>query len=225
MSFGPVKPTFTSATSTACLLFTSGTTGPSKACELPHTYFLAAGNALISSLQLKDTDVLYCPFPLYHADATSFTIIPALMLRTTAAISLRFSASRWWDDIRHTRATVADFMGATMSILFKSAPHPSDKDHSLRIMWGVPVPIWADKFEERFGVRIVEVYGQTEMGLPVVQNLDKPRVVGSCGIALPGIQLRVVDEHGVDVPAGCLGEILVFEDTLTRFKGESIAYD
>ncbi|KAH8119300.1 acetyl-CoA synthetase-like protein [Phellopilus nigrolimitatus] len=208
-----------SARTTSSLLFTSGTTGPSKACELSHEYFLSVGQALIDALCLTPGDVLYCPFPLCHADATSLTVVPALLLGATAAISERFSASRWWDEIRETRATVADFMGATLSILFKAPARPTDADNTLRMMWGVPVPVWVEDFERRFGLKIFEVYGSTETGLPVVQPVDRPRLEGSCGVALKGIELRIINEDGSAAQPGKAGELLVRQPAVTRFSG------
>lgn len=206
--------------STPCaLLFTSGTTGPSKACELSHSYFISVGRALIKSLELTMEDVLFCPFPLCHADASSLTVVPSLLLGATAAINQKFSASRWWDEIRQSRATVADFMGATLSILNKADPKPTDANNTLRIMWGVPVPAWVEDFERRFDLKVFEVYGSTETGLPVVQPINRPRVKGSCGVALEGVKLRVIDEKGEDVPAGVVGELLVHRTPDDRFSG------
>ncbi|KAI5118452.1 hypothetical protein M0805_006271 [Coniferiporia weirii] len=208
-----------SSQATSSLLFTSGTTGPSKACELSHQYFISAGRSLVDSLCLTSDDVLFCSFPLCHADAASLTVVPALLLGATAAISERFSASRWWDEIRLTRATVADFMGATLSILYKAPSRPSDSENTLRIMWGVPVPAWVEEFERRFNLKIYEVYGSTEIGIPVVQSMDQPRIKGSCGVALKGISLRIISENGLDVEPGGVGELLVRQSADSRFSG------
>lgn len=216
----PVQPSDTIGAHSICtLLFTSGTTGPSKACELSHSYFISAGNSLINSLSLNPKDVLFCPFPLCHADATSLTVVPALLLGATAAIAQKFSASKWWDEIRQAKATVADFMGATLSILNKAKPTPADTDNTLRIMWGVPVPAWVEEFESRFGLKVIEVYGSTETGLPVVQTINRPRVQGSCGTALGGVSLRLVDEKKQDVTAGAVGELAILRKPSERFSG------
>ena len=218
----PVPTSNARSSSTSSLLFTSGTTGPSKACVLTHDYFISVGLELINSLHLNTQDVLFCPFPLCHADATSLTVIPSLILQTTAAISVKFSASKWWDEIRQTKSTVADFMGATLSILFKAPPLPTDRDNSLRLMWGVPVPAWVEQFEDRFNLKIYEVYGSTETGLPVVQPLDKPRVKGSCGVALENIDLEIVDDHGNRLGRGLVGELLVRQPPQSRFSGMTL---
>lgn len=217
-----IEPARITPDTISSLLFTSGTTGPSKACALSHSYFISVARSLIEPLGLRREDVLFCPFPLCHADAASLTVIPALLLGATAAISKRFSASRWWDEIRETRSTVADFMGATLSILHKAAPLSSDSDNPLRLMWGVPVPSWVEDFEKRFALNVYEVYGSTETGLPVVQRVDRPRVEGSCGVPLRNVGLRIVDQQGKDVDKGNTGELLVFRSPDERFSCEFV---
>lgn len=74
----PVTPS-----TTAAFLYTSGTTGKSKPCILSHEYFILQAQALIDGCGLRPDDVLFCPFPLFHADATALTTVPAIMLGAT----------------------------------------------------------------------------------------------------------------------------------------------
>jgi carnitine-CoA ligase len=197
------------ATELSALLYTSGTTGRCKACMLSHRYFTSQARIAIRDFGLRHDDVLYCPFPLFHPDATALTTVPALLTGATAAIGRRFSASGFWRDVRKVGATVFDFMGATLTILNKADPTPQDADNPVRLAWGVPVPAWAEAFEERFGLRILEVYGSTEANLPGTQRFDQPRVAGSCGRVTPEFELRIADESGDELPAGQVGELLV----------------
>jgi crotonobetaine/carnitine-CoA ligase len=193
----------------SALLFTSGTTGRSKAALLSHRYFVSQASIAIVDFGLHEYDVLYCPFPLFHADATALTTVPALLLGCVAAIGRRFSASGFWTEVRETKATVFDFMGATLSILRKAEPRPDDADNPVRLAWGVPVPDWAPEFEKRFGLQIIEVYGSVEANVPVVQRFDQMRVVGSCGRVIPEFDVIAADDHDQEVPGGEIGELLV----------------
>ena len=177
----------------ALLLFTSGTTGRSKGCMLSHRYAVRQAELLIEHCELRDDDVLYCPFPLFHLDALVLTVMPALVLGTTAALGTRFSASGFWDEVRAFGATVFDFMGATLAMLHKRPAAPADADNPARLAWGVPVPDWAPAFEHRFGLRLLELYGSTDAGVPIYQPLHEPRVPGSCGRAIDAYDVRLVD--------------------------------
>jgi len=204
-----LPPAGARSTDTAGMLYTSGTTGRSKACVLSHRYFISQAAIAVRDFGLRGDDVLYCPFPLFHADATALTTVPALLVGGTAALGRRFSASRFWDEVRTTGATVFDFMGATLSILYKAEPRPDDREHRVRLAWGVPVPDWAPEFERRFGLQVVELYGSVEANIPITQPWDQPKVLGSCGRVTPEFEVRIADEGGDDVPDGEVGELLI----------------
>jgi crotonobetaine/carnitine-CoA ligase len=193
----------------AMLLFTSGTTGRSKGCMLTHRYGPRQAQLMIEHFGLRDDDVLYSPFPLFHLDALVLTVLSALELGATAAIGARFSVSGFWDEIRAFGATVFDFMGATLTLLHKAPPRPDDGHNAVRLAWGVPVPAWVPEFEARFGLRVVELYGSTDAGVPIYQPLDAPRVPGSCGRAIPPYDVRLLGEDGREVADGTAGEIAV----------------
>jgi crotonobetaine/carnitine-CoA ligase len=191
------------------LLYTSGTTGRSKAVMLAHRFVMSQGAAFAEQLGLRADDVLYCPYPLFHLDASVLTVAPALVLGAVAAIGARFSVSRYWDEMRAFRATVFDFMGATLTMLYKQPASPRDRDHQARLGWGVPMPAWADDFEQRFGCRLVEIYGSTEVGLIMAPPQGEPRRPGSCGRIGPLWQAELHDAEGFAVPAGQPGELVV----------------
>jgi crotonobetaine/carnitine-CoA ligase len=193
----------------AMVIFTSGTTGPSKGCLLSHRYAVRHAQLMIEHFGLRTDDVLYCPFPLFHLDATVLTVVPALVLGTTAAIGDRFSVSGFWSEVRTFGATVFDYMGATLTMLHKRPPAPDDADNPARLGWGVPLPEFAPEFEARFGVRLVEAYGSTDAGVPIYQPLDEPRRPGSCGRAIASYDVRVFDEDDVEVAPGVAGELVV----------------
>jgi crotonobetaine/carnitine-CoA ligase len=193
----------------ALLLYTSGTTGSSKAVKISHRFVLRQAQGVIEGLGLRSDDVLYCPYPMFHLDATVMTLAPALLLRAVAAIGERFSVSRYWDEMRALKGTVFDFMGATLTMLWKQPASPRDREHAARLGWGVPLPEWAPAFEARFGCRLVELYGATEVGAILYTPQHEPRRTGSCGKPLGPWQVRLVDEDGFEVAPGTPGELLV----------------
>jgi crotonobetaine/carnitine-CoA ligase len=209
-SAGGRPPEVCVAASDLCLLlYTSGTTGRSKAAMMAHRFVLSQADGVVQGLGLREDDVLYCPYPLFHLDAAVMTVAPALRLRCVAAIGARFSVSRYWDEVRDFRATVFDFMGATLTMLWKQPPGQRDRDHCARLGWGVPLPSWAPEFEARFGCRLVELYGATEVGAILYTPLDAPRRPGSCGRVGPLWEAQLHDVEGFPVPSGVVGELVV----------------
>jgi len=208
----PTDPATVDAADPALVLFTSGTTGHSKACVLSHRYVVRQADIFVEQLGIRGDDVLFCPFPLFHADATIFTVAPAFRQGATAALEQRFSVTRFWQQVRAHGATVFDYMGATLAMLAKQPPHDDDRDHGLRLGWGVPLPAWAGEFEERFGVQLVEVYGLTDAGIPLYNRPGQPPRAGSCGRAVAPFIVRLLDEEGFEVPVGEVGEICIRTD-------------
>lgn len=191
------------------LIYTSGTTGASKACELSHRYVLGHAHLMARSASVRGDDVLFCPYPVFHWDATIGTIAPALWAGATAVVTERFSVSRFWADVRRYGVTIFDFMGATLTFIYKQERRPDDTDNPARLAWGVPMPAFKDDFEERFGLTLIEGYGSTEGGVMVWQEPGEPYPLGSCGRAIPEFRLRIVDSDDRSLPPGGIGEIVV----------------
>ncbi|MCU1398836.1 MAG: hypothetical protein JWN62_1945 [Acidimicrobiales bacterium] len=191
------------------VMFTSGTTGRSKGCVLSHRYVIKQAELMVEHLELREDDVLYCPFPLFHLDGAVLTVMPALVLGATAAIGERFSASGFWPEVAAMGATVFDFMGATLTMLHKAPARADDAHNTVRLAWGVPVPEFAADFEERFSLRLVELYGSTDAGLPIYQPLDEPRRHGSCGRVIESYDVQLFDDQDLPVAPGEVGEIVV----------------
>lgn len=157
--------------------------------------------------------MLYCPFPLFHIDAATLTVAAALAVGATAAIGKRFSASGFWQEVRAFDATVFNFMGATLSILWKRPPAADDRTHRVRLAWGVPMPSWQDGWRERFGFPLFQVYGLTDAGVPVYDPIDGTRRRGSCGRVIDQFDVMIAplpaEQPGTDALDSGIGEILV----------------
>ena len=196
----------------AAILCTSGTTGPSKAVALSHRWFTKISETTERYWGFNARDVFYSPFPLYHIDALAITVTPAIYHATTTAIGVRFSVRRFWDEIRRFEATVFDFMGSTLALLWKKEPLPEDRDNPARLGWGVPLPDFAPAFEERFGCTLVDCYGSTDVGLPVCGVPGEPKPAGACGRATAGYEVAILSPEGHRLPPGRSGEIAVRTD-------------
>lgn len=196
-------------TDLSTVLFTSGTTGPSKGCMLSHRYGTSMGTVIASSLGFTEDDCLYCPFPASHVDLAFLTVAPALVIGGRAAIGRRFSVSRYWDEIRAFEATVFDFMGATLTMLWNQPERPDDADNPVRLAWGAPVPDFGPRFEERFDLQLVMGYGSTDAGIVAWNDPNAREPEGSCGRAAGSYELRIANDFDDPVPVGEVGEILV----------------
>lgn len=193
----------------ALLLFTSGTTGPSKAVEISHRYALTFAAEYIEHWRLSAEDVFYVPYPLYHVDANFAAYLSSLHRGGKAVILSRFSASRFWDEVREHGVTHTIFMGAVATFLFNQPPSAEDADNPLRLVLTTPMPAFWREFEQRFRVQMVSGFGATELNMVCWANLDVPHIDDTSGRPCEHFEMRIGDKHDEAVPIGTSGEILV----------------
>ena len=93
------------------IMYTSGTTGPSKGVISPHSQAHGVGRSLAQNFGYRPDDVLYTCLPLFHGNALWYSCYAALWADCTLAVSPRFSASSFWDEIRATGATQFNSLG------------------------------------------------------------------------------------------------------------------
>jgi crotonobetaine/carnitine-CoA ligase len=194
------------------ILYTSGTTGPSKGVMSSHAHMYNCAVVDVTRVRLTGDDVYYTCQPLFHGNAQVLTVVPALIVGCKAYIGFWFSASGWLREIRESGATVTNVQGAIMDFIYKQPPTDRDKDHKLRVIYGAPAsPRISREFMERFGVKaIVQGYGQTEMG-PVVFTSYDEFIPGSSGKPVDEwYEIRLVDpETDEPVAPGEPGEMIV----------------
>jgi acyl-CoA synthetase (AMP-forming)/AMP-acid ligase II len=208
----------------ASLLYTSGTTGRPKGCVLSHRYELASGAwyaKLGGACYFGEAcERLYNPLPMFHVNASIFSFF-CLMLKGNCQIQTdRFQTSRWWTEVRESRATVVHYLGVVVPMLLSQPSGPQDRNHTVRFGLGAGVePQLHSVFEERFGFPLVEIWGMTEMVRALVDNAA-PRQVGTraFGRATPGIDVCVVDDADHEVPDGDPGEMLIRYSSATPRK-------
>ncbi len=190
------------------IIYTSGTTGPAKGCMEPHSMIYASAREYIEAMRVTVDDVFFTCLPLFHANARILSIYPALLLGTKVVIYERFSAGRFWDQIRKAKATVFNSLGATANFIYSRPRRPDDSDNPVRVCGAYPMPpaIYED-FEKRYNLKVVEGYGLTELAIISYNPYDSPKI-GSCGKATGSFEIRIVDEDDFPVPAGTVGEIV-----------------
>jgi crotonobetaine/carnitine-CoA ligase len=195
--------------SPSSILFTGGTTGPPKGVVLSHSHNLNIAQGFGELVGYAEDDVLYSVFPLFHANAKFMSLLAAMAAGAQLVIDRRFSASRFWETCQSQRITAFNGMGEMLRILLKQPEGEADLDNSVRMVIGAAAPTeLVEQFEQRFNLAVLDVYGLTETG-PVTAITWKHRRAGSCGVPTPWYDVRVVDEHDVEVVPGEMGQIVV----------------
>lgn len=194
------------------LLYTSGTTGLSKGVLLPQNLLYSMAERFYNWAlegKLGEKDCIYVPSPLFHAHAWHAGINLALLRGARILLRRRFSAGAHWDDIRRFNCTYSAAGGPRLPILLAAEPAPDDADNPLRVILGGPASEKiCNAFEPRFGVKILEFYGSTELGSPAMNQVSN-RKIGSCGRMLPDFLFKIVDDGGAEVGVNEPGEYLV----------------
>jgi carnitine-CoA ligase len=209
---GPVAPYPVGPRDTAAILYTSGTTGPSKGVCCPHAQLYWWGILVSETLAIKEGDILYTCLPLFHTNALT-AFVQALVSGATFVLGPRFSASRFWGQVRDSDADVTYLLGAMVSILMRREQEPADRAHHVRVALAPATPPWLfDRFRERFGVQLVEGYGSTETNNAIAPTHPSEARGGYMGPVRPGFAARVVAENDEQVPDGEAGELVLRHD-------------
>lgn len=195
------------------ILYTSGTTGAPKGVQMSDRMVQATALGSIWLSDMRPGSVLHFWDPIYHVFGAEVLVL-ALMVPVTLHMVPRFSASRFWTEVREAGASHIHFVGGVLQLLLKQPPSDLDRSHGARIAWGggCPRDVWA-AFETRFGVEIREGYGMTETSSFSTINPGGSHAgkLGSIGTAVDYFRVEVVDEQGQPCAPGQPGEIRVAE--------------
>jgi crotonobetaine/carnitine-CoA ligase len=191
------------------ILYTSGTTGPSKGAICPQSQGHAVGQQMASLNGYRPDDVLYTCLPVFHGNALWYTVYAALWAEASVALYPHFSASRFWSQIRESRATVFNCLGAMANIVWQRPRSTLDREHSVRICMMVPNSReLGEGFLERYGARVTSVYAMTEnCAVTVFGPDDPPEKAPSAGRVRADMSVQIVDDEGRELPVGVVGEI------------------
>lgn len=197
----------------AALIYTAGTTGPSKGCMLSHNYLVNLASQIARTWGRRPDDVIWTPLPLFHLNAWVIAVLGTLVTGGRAAISRRFSVTAFWATMNRTGATIASLLGAPAAFVANAAEDPEqERNTSLRLVAAAPMsPEISEAYRERFGVETFSAgYGLTEASL--ISSLppgtaNKPGAAGMVNSS--EFDVRVFDDSDSEVPRGAVGEVVV----------------
>lgn len=190
------------------IMYTSGTTGPSKGALVPHGHAYGYASPYVWG-RSGEEDTNLAALPLFHVTAQWAGVYNALIAGASAVVLGRFSATTFWQDARKYGCTYTTALGAVAQFLLNQPPHPEDRDHPIRSVGMSPVIAEVEQFKERFGIeRVGTGYGSTEANASILAPPGLA-VAGHCGYLREDFELRLVDENDMDVAPGQVGEALV----------------
>ncbi|GAA5999278.1 long-chain fatty acid transporter FAT1 [Rhodotorula paludigena] len=229
--------------SPCCLIYTSGTTGLPKAALTLHGRARTAATVWTTLNSFSRSSRIYTPMPLYHSTAAILAVCVGWNAGATVVIGRKFSATRFWRDVRESRANAIQYVGEVLRYLLATPPSEMDKKHEVRLAYGngcrpdVRPLVW-EKFRERFGVRVISEFFASSEGNGSLFNYNGNSfgagAVGKEGLIVGSFQskkqvlLRVDplteeparDERGLCIRAGTNepGELVILIDNSSPYQ-------
>ncbi|WP_280415014.1 AMP-binding protein [Nocardia carnea] len=200
----PIEPWDTQA-----IMYTSGTTGPSKGVLCSYMQAYSSFNSHAMPFITAD-DRFLINMPFFHVGGSTLTYT-MLINGGSVAVVERFSGERFWTQIRETDSTIVFLLGVMAGFVAQRDPTPAEVGNPLTKVFMSPLIDDVDAFTQRFGVDIYTIYNMTELSAPLLSEVN-PQQPGTCGRPRPGVHVRLVDEVDREVPVGAVGEIVVRTD-------------
>lgn len=187
------------------IMYTSGTSGPPKGVSIRRLN-VKGFLTLWGAMGFKPQETIYTCLPLFHGNAMGMSVFGALTVGASLALGERFSASRFWDEVRRYNAVEFNSLGAMLPILMKQPERPDDRDNPVRVVLdaGCPKEIWR-AFEKRFRVKIVEWFGMVDSPGYLLNTEGK---VGAIGKPIGDTEFSIFDDGDRELPPGKVGELV-----------------
>ena len=193
------------ATDPMAIVYTGGSTSMPKGVLVSHLYYIAAAIRYGDIAEAGEDDVHYANSHFFHIGGQQFAVTGPLYHGMTGIMSKWFSASNYWNIVRQYGVTIIDPIGTMMAVLLRQPESDQDRGHKVRIGVGIAAAQvrgeMRDKFEERFGIPMLEVYSMTEMGVLICSERTFDRKHGSCGRPHGWADVMIVDADDNPLPA------------------------
>ncbi|MCJ2181048.1 AMP-binding protein [Novosphingobium album (ex Hu et al. 2023)] len=193
------------------ILYTSGTTGPSKGVVHTQRSMLVLSRYNAEVMGYGEHDRLLNFFPLFHQNARYTGVIPALCSGASIRIERKLSTSTFWQTCDRDRITAFNYLGSVLRMILNvTGPERHTGMHSVKKAFGAGASpgVWAE-FEDRLGIALYETYGLSEAPMATLNLPENRSPRGSAGRASALFDVAVVDEDDELRPAGEMGEIVL----------------
>ncbi|MDG1936033.1 MAG: AMP-binding protein [Paracoccaceae bacterium] len=206
--------TFVPSIHTICaIMYTSGTSGPSKGVLLPHGHFFSYAVGQVDGLKQTEDDIYYICMPLFHVNALNMQFIGCLIAGSAIFCVERFSTTNWLRHCIDSGATLTNTLGVMTEFVFNTPETDLDQQHALRLICAVPIAKeWGEKFQTRFGVKLYQAFGMTESGIVFWGDLSEDELIPGCtGYLKSDLYEAVIANPKNDelLKIGEIGELLI----------------
>ncbi|KAJ4365199.1 hypothetical protein N0V83_008817 [Neocucurbitaria cava] len=202
----------------AMVLHTSGTTGRPKAVPLTHRNLLRTMKNIQGTYQLTPKDRTMLVMPLFHVHGLLAGFLAPLASGGSVVVPPKFSASQFWTDFNQHKANWYTAVPTIHQILLKSPPpNPKPEIRFIRSCSSPLSPKTFHELEKVFGAPVLEAYAMTEAAHQMTSNPLPPaqRKPGSVGLG-QGVEVRILDDSGKEVPQGKEAEICIRGENVTK---------
>ncbi len=193
---------------TQYIIFTSGTTGPSKAVLSSYLQGYSMGPE--SGYYFEESDRILINAPMFHVGGTILFIV-TLANGSSCFLDTHFKTNEFWQTVRENETTATSLVGAMIPFLLKLPPGPHDDDLFLKKAVCIPWNEDAMAVGRRYGLEMRTGFNMTEISLPIMSE-PYPPGSGTCGKVREGVEARVVDENDCEVGPGVTGELILRTD-------------